>query len=105
MTIAAIEPKLGGDDDLEDWYRCQHLDMLSMVPGYRRGTRYKLLSSMRDGTPRYLALHEFESAELPADEIECTTKTEWSKNILGSALQFERELWKLENQFGNIWPA
>lgn len=102
MAIAAIEPAPGGDDDLHDWYIRQHLDMLSMTPGYRRGTRYKLLSSTREGTPRYIALHEYESVELPSAEIELTTKTEWSKKILSSVLKFESELWKLDNQFGKL---
>lgn len=32
--------------DLDDWYRNQHLDMLSMVRGYVRSTRYRLVRGL-----------------------------------------------------------
>jgi len=99
MGTVCIEPATGTEDDFDDWYRRQHLDMLSMTKGYRRSIRYKLISSMREDAPSWVAIHEFDSTNLPRDGILITTKTEWSKKILGGAKAFELDWWKLENQF------
>ncbi|KAK3720360.1 hypothetical protein LTR37_003771 [Vermiconidia calcicola] len=56
LVCVAMEPAESEEQDLEDWYRKQHLDILSMCRGYRRTTRYKRLDGQK---PRYLALHEY----------------------------------------------
>lgn len=43
VVIVQIEPKPGMDDAIDEWYREEHLDLLSTVRGYRRSTRWKLL--------------------------------------------------------------
>jgi hypothetical protein len=42
-----------------------------------------------------LAIHEFESTDLPGEEIGITTRTEWSKKVLGSVSVFESDTWGL----------
>lgn len=41
LIAVAMEPATDQEEDFEDWYRKQHLDMLSMCCGDRRSTRYK----------------------------------------------------------------
>jgi hypothetical protein len=76
------------------WYRKQHLDMLSMVTGFRRSTRYQLVEEKPSGDARFIACHEYDSTDYPVDKIKLTIGTEWSKKIIGSAKKFEREVWE-----------
>ncbi len=97
LICVAMEPgsSAGQEQDFDDWYRKQHLDVLSMCRGYRRTTRYKRLDS--EEKPRYLALHEFacESGDLPGEQIKQVTATEWSRKIFGEAQVFERDVFEL----------
>jgi hypothetical protein len=69
--------------------------MLSMVPGFRRSTRYKLADPMNaSGSPRFLACHEYDTTEFPADAVKLVTGTEWSKKVLSSAKGFEADVWE-----------
>ena len=81
IVCVAMEPAEGGDDEFDEWYKKQHLDMLAMCRGYRRSTRYKRLDGEK---PRYLALHEYacKASDLPGDQIKQVVSTEWSKKII-----------------------
>lgn len=66
LPTVMVEPSEGGEAEFDDaiqpipillrymyltdekWYRKQHLDMLSMVPGYRRSTRYEIAAESAD---------------------------------------------------------
>lgn len=96
-TIVAVAMDPGENEeqetDLDDWYRKQHLDMMSMARNYRRSTRYKRVDGQK---PRYLALHEYacQPDELPTDQITQLKETEWSKNIL-AACSYDRDVFEL----------
>ena len=94
LVAVAMEPAQGEEQDLDDWYRKQHLDMLSMCKGYRRTTRYKRLD---DQKPSFLALHEYACRpdELPTEQIKQVSVTEWSKKILAESPMFERDVFEL----------
>jgi len=92
-----VEPADNTDVEFDEWYRKQHLDMLSMVSGFRRSTRYKRV----DGTPpRYLACHEYDTANIPVEQMKIVLGTEWSKKILGGAKLFEGDLWQFITAYG-----
>ncbi|KAI0025055.1 hypothetical protein F4780DRAFT_768375 [Xylariomycetidae sp. FL0641] len=99
LVCVAMEPQEGDDEELESWYRKQHLDMLGMCKGFRRCTRYKRLD---DVCPRFLALHEYdcEPRDLPNDQIVQVCGTEWSKKILNGARVFRREVYVLTEEQG-----
>ncbi|KAK4543639.1 hypothetical protein LTR36_005284 [Oleoguttula mirabilis] len=101
IVCVAMEPAEGQDQDFEDWYRRQHLDMLAMCRGYRRTTRYKKLDGQK---PRYLALHEYacKADELPADQVKQVVATEWSQKIVGESLVFDRDVLELVQAQGDI---
>jgi len=86
----------GMDAEFDEWYRKQHLDMLSMVKGYRRTTKWKVnpVRPAAEGTPEYLALHEFE-AKPPMEQMEVVVGTEWSRKVIGEARAFVRDVWEL----------
>lgn len=103
LVCVAMEPGPSEEQerDFEDWYRKQHLDMLSMCKGYRRTTRYKRLDNEK---PRYLALHEYDCMpdELPSDQIAQVSATEWTQKILGEAETYDRDVFKLKKATGNV---
>jgi len=96
----------------------QHLDMLSMIPTYHRSTRYRLISTPASTTtrpspsssstssptpiPRYLAIHEYESADVPAEQIKLVVGSEWSKRVIGRARAFERDQWEYLGEYGSL---
>ena len=107
--LVAIEPAPGSDQDFNDWYQRQHLDMLSMCNGHVRTARFKLeqeqpstnpseLSAM---PPSYLAVHEFETLDsVDHRQVQRTRETEWSRRILGKAERVEISAYKLLSAFG-----
>ena len=93
LRTVFMEP--GDEKDFDEWYRKQHLDMLSMVPGYRRSTRYQLADAEnKEGNPRFVALHEYDTKEFPVDAVKLVTGTEWSKKILREAKHFSGDVWE-----------
>jgi hypothetical protein len=94
LVCVAMQPAEGEEQDFEDWYRKQHLDMLAMCRGYRRTTRYKRIDGK---TPQFLALHEYACAptELPAEQTKQVVSSEWSKKIIGEAKAFDRDVFEL----------
>jgi hypothetical protein len=82
------------EKDFDAWYRKQHLDMLSMIPGYRRGARYKRIDGV---SPTYLAIHEYacKPDEIPPEAIDQVSATEWSKKVIGEAKAIERDVFEL----------
>jgi len=100
LRTVLVEPMEGGDEELDEWYRKQHLDMLSMVTGFRRSTRYKLIETEASGKPRFLACHEYDTENYPVEQIKLVVGTEWSKKILSAAKAFEGDVWEEIAAFG-----
>jgi len=96
LVTSDMEPANGKDAELDDWYKRQHLDMLSMLGGYRRSTRFQKLDG---SSPKYLAMHEFDTTTL-APEIRIVMGTEWAKNMIRSAKAFSTDRWELISEFG-----
>jgi hypothetical protein len=87
----AVEP------DLAAYYEQEHYPLLLAVPGWRRARRYVLTS----GTgPKYLSLHEIDSAAA-FDEpgYKTATSTPWRNRIVGSAIGRERRVFGLHKSF------
>lgn len=79
--------------DFEAWYRDEHLNMLSKLPGYRRSLRYKLgpkTPLTRDESPpAYLAIHEIDSVRcFGGKEAEAANSTPWTKKQLEESREF-----------------
>ncbi|KXJ97265.1 hypothetical protein Micbo1qcDRAFT_229974 [Microdochium bolleyi] len=95
--------------DLDDWYRQEHLPQLAQAEGYLRSTRYKLVWGRNNETsrafkgresdngapapaakqqlPEWLALHEFETDEVDVAELRRLTGTEWTNKIFANSEQ------------------
>jgi len=109
IMSVGMEPSVS-DEDFDDWYRKQHLDMLSMCDGYLRTTRYKLHYARANrptadsvpvsGKPRFYALHEFDSMKLPVEQLNKTGETEWSKKVMSTAKTVEAPVFEFYMAFG-----
>ncbi|KAF2434392.1 hypothetical protein EJ08DRAFT_693431 [Tothia fuscella] len=102
LRTVMVEPAEGGEEEFDEWYRKQHLDMLSMVTGFRRSTRYQLVEKELSGEPRFLACHEYETTDFPVEEIKRVTGTEWSKKMFAGFKSFEGEVWEVIAQAGKV---
>ncbi|KAI5928229.1 hypothetical protein F4810DRAFT_647539, partial [Camillea tinctor] len=94
LLCVGLEPRDGGEDDADAWFRQEHLDFLAGSPSYRRCTRYVLRSG---NGPRLLALHEYacETKDLPTGRLAESCETEWGKRVLGPVKALEREVFEL----------
>jgi len=102
LFAAAITPATGADDDLDRWYREEHLALLAACLGYRRTRRYKLLPLPGgEEAPEYVAFHEFDGEALPMEQLGKTAETEWARRCLGGAQTVETTVWKLLGGFGD----
>lgn len=100
LLAVGITPAAGTDDDLDKWYREEHLEQLAACPGYRRTRRYKSLPGSEESTPAYMAFHEFDGEALPMAELSKTAETDWGKKSMGGAQKVEMTVWKLLGAFG-----
>ncbi|KAF2471189.1 uncharacterized protein BDR25DRAFT_367930 [Lindgomyces ingoldianus] len=99
VVMVKIEPKEGGDNIVEEWYRKQHLDMLSMLPNYRRSTRYR---SADGSKPRWLAIHEMDSTYMDPYQGEVLMGTELARNVMDGVKVFEASQWEVIFEKGNL---
>ncbi|KAF2681310.1 hypothetical protein K458DRAFT_310096 [Lentithecium fluviatile CBS 122367] len=92
--------------DFDNWYREEHLQKLSKLPGYRRTLRYKLGPKTHltkgDVVPAFLAMHEIDDVvkALEGKELEETNGTEWTKKVLADCNIFFARGWKLVGTAG-----
>ncbi|KAF2707031.1 hypothetical protein K504DRAFT_436215 [Pleomassaria siparia CBS 279.74] len=108
MTIihAAMEPGPGGEADLEAWYREEHNQQMSEQPGWKRTTRYKLLSQHRNDDKEqqrmsFLAIHEFgEDNKIGKDVEPLDPMTDWTKRAMTAAKAIEAAVYHRVKSFG-----
>ena len=103
LIYVAMEPGPSEEQekDFEDWYRKHHLDVMAMIPEYKRTVRYKRMDGEK---PRYLAFHEYacRPEDLPTGMIGRTRDTEWSQKILAECQIFDRDVFELIEEQGAI---
>jgi hypothetical protein len=110
VLITSIEPGAGEEQDLDNWYRQEHLAAVATSTGYRRATRYRLRKDggkTGDGDDSvilrelqtWLVLYEFDS---PPDrrELILHRQTEWSKKIMKN-VTLETGIYKMETFVGD----
>lgn len=95
------------DTDLDEWYRREHVELISKCPGHRRTTRYKLVTSSIlsafersfPGAPTWLTLHEFHGPEMPWEELAATDETAWAKKMIPGILEVDFGCFRLKKVF------
>ncbi|KAH6673042.1 hypothetical protein B0J14DRAFT_701007 [Halenospora varia] len=122
-TICTAAMELGDkvtEKDFDDWYRQEHLEELSKVPGYLRTTRFKLLYHRTNAQSRQLkglpprpedkeiiapptwqAIHEFDTENIDMTKLMATADTEWSKKIMGNVARVEAPMYHHVQSYGD----
>jgi len=84
-----VKPEL--EEEFNRWYEEEHMSDLGKVPGWYRGRRYKLISSVElanlgnneKPTHNYLAIHEWANDTYPdTPEFAATLTNPWTTRIL-----------------------
>jgi hypothetical protein len=103
IKCTAIQPGLGMEDEFNRWYREEHLEQVSHMPGWRKSTRFDLIfkvqshdDSNREEAPKYLAIHEFEEGT-EVNRISKEEWTEWTKRMVKAAVKID------EGTFDYLW--
>ncbi|KAK4541279.1 hypothetical protein LTR36_008195 [Oleoguttula mirabilis] len=103
LVAVQIQPADGQEDDVDAWYRQEHLAMIAAAPMVIRSTRYKLRTGIvhgaNDSAPLLLAVHECTSAQELLDYAiqhgHIVKETAWSKRIFTTANSVERTVWDI----------
>ncbi|KAH8812826.1 hypothetical protein F5884DRAFT_786498 [Xylogone sp. PMI_703] len=109
FQYVGLEPSAQLDSpELDRWYAEEHVPLLSSVPGWLRSTRWELVDAKgaagsrpndnADKIPRFMAIHEWESAEsFQHPEFKRAISTEWRNSVMDRQTREkeERRSWKL----------
>ncbi|EHL01753.1 putative 3-oxoadipate enol-lactonase 2 [Glarea lozoyensis 74030] len=91
IVAVFLDVNEGMTDQLDRWYKEEHIDMLSKVPGWLRTRRF-VTSSIDPKAPKeYLALHEYAPENgLGGPEFQAVTSTPWTQEIMTKVVKDKR---------------
>ncbi|KAF2496741.1 hypothetical protein BU16DRAFT_507377 [Lophium mytilinum] len=109
MSRPAIQPAEGMEEELDKWYREEHLEQVSNEPGWIRSTRFELVFKVGDKgvansevTPKWLAIHEFEADGLLGDMPRpLNPVSDLTKKIVGNAIKVDAAKFTLIRGIGD----
>lgn len=86
--------------DYHDWYKKEHMPILSEVPGWRTGSRYKRVSCFGDDAEfaaPYLAIHQYDEQNgLGGEQWQKSVNSLWTKRVMSNlSAPNHRRTWKL----------
>lgn len=93
MVVVALNIQPGADKkaELERWYREEHIDLLSKVPGWRRTRRFVTSSIDAQAPIEYVAIHEYAPTNgLDGPEFKAATTTKWNDDIYTNVVKEKR---------------
>jgi len=92
----------GIKEELDKWYREEHIEMLSKVPGWLRTRRFVTSSIDPKAPVEYLALHEYAPKNgLGGPEFKAATSTDWNKAVMTKVVREKRRrIYDLYYTFG-----
>lgn len=105
VVAVFFTPREGGKVSAEEWdrwYREEHIEMLSKVPGWLRTRRHKTSSIDPKAPLELLVLHEYASQNgLGGPEFKAAISTEWAQKLLAPTEQDrKRRVYDLYYTFG-----
>ncbi|KAJ9638090.1 hypothetical protein H2204_004401 [Knufia peltigerae] len=83
----------------------EYVEKLDKAPGFRRATSYNLVSSLTEGASRRLALHEFETANIPWAGLAEARADPRSKELLSKAAVVDEYDYQLVTEAGDKTQA
>lgn len=104
MVAVALDLQPGTDNkaELDKWYREEHIDLLSKVPGWLHTRRYVTSAIDPNAAVEYLALHEYAPKNgLDGSEFKAATTTKWNAEIMTNVVKEKRRrVYQLYYTFG-----
>ncbi|KAJ9622121.1 uncharacterized protein PV06_05805 [Exophiala oligosperma] len=98
LLTVEMEPTAENEEDFDQWYRKEHLELLSKLPGYRRSLRYIVgprTPVTQGDPPRYLAIHEVDNVHaFDGKEAEAANVTPWTVKHIAEAKVFIPRMWR-----------
>lgn len=110
-----MKVSLEGEDEFNRWYNEEHMMLLSRIPGWLCGKRYKLVESVsrgvkiepsEDGMPyaEYLAIHELESRGfMGLPEFNAAIQTPWRERVMKTVSYRELRLFERRQVFRTLY--
>jgi hypothetical protein len=90
--------------DFDKWYREEHLEMLSKIPGYRRSLRFELGPKMELTEPevgKYMGIHEMDNWDgMTSEAAVAANTTPWTTKHIQESKPFVVRGWKLIHSQG-----
>ncbi|KAG6855531.1 hypothetical protein H0H87_001514 [Tephrocybe sp. NHM501043] len=106
VFVVHMRVSIHAEEDFNRWYNEEHMVLLSRVPGWLCGKRYRLLESVSRGVKiepsedekpytDYLAIHELEShGFIGLPEFNAAIKTPWRERVMKSVICSELRLYE-----------
>lgn len=106
ILLALMQPSPGGEVDLDEWYRSEHNEQMSLEPGWKRTTRYSLLfqhGNTRREAPQlsFLAIHEFNEPNRLGTEVKpLEPMSAWTERILKEVQAVDAGIYRKVKGYG-----
>ena len=91
LLVVGVEFSPDTEEDIEKWYEEEHFPVVSKIPGWLRGRRYKLVSQVElagkaeSGAPpahTFLSIHEWDNPDFIEDLKRADIyQYTWSKRV------------------------
>ncbi|KAJ7119846.1 hypothetical protein C8R44DRAFT_788973 [Mycena epipterygia] len=107
VMVVSYEIAPENEEDFNKWYDEEHMDLISRIPGWKRGRRYKLVDSAQliGNAPdqpacKYLAIHEIDNKDFEESaEMKHARGTEWAQRVRNYAIRREIRVFELHKGF------
>lgn len=102
MIAVCIIAKPEGEEELDKWYKEEHVPLLMKVPGWLRTRRFVTAAVEGSDKKEFLALHEYAPENgLGGPEYVKATTTEWNQKVMSKlVIQKKRRAYELAYTFG-----
>lgn len=91
LVSVAMTPLHSADEELNNWYREEHIPLLMRVPTWCSSERFKLEFSVNEQVPRYLALHRWGAVDaFNTEEYKAATNTPRRSAVMMEIVNNER---------------
>jgi len=113
--IVHMKVTLNGEDEFNRWYNEEHMVLLSKIPGWLCGRRYKLVESVSRGVKlepeedvkpqaEYLAIHELEMhGFMGLPEFNAAIQTPWRERVMKTVTYTELRLFERYKVFKTVF--
>lgn len=90
ILVVSVEVDEADVDELNRWYEAEHGPERLAMPGFVAMRRFRAY----DGSPRFLAVYELESADAATSPAYMSApQSDWMREILAKWKRWDRDVW------------